>query len=112
MKRTIATVMAAVVFAATPAFVQAAPEGATAPALQVAQANTMVNAEVRKVDKDQGKLTLAHDPIPNLEMPRMTMMFHVKDPAMLDKVKPGDKVRFAADRVEGQLTVTALEPAK
>ena len=50
-----------------------------------------VAGEVRKVDKETGKLTLKHAPIPNLDMPDMTMVFRVKDPAMLDNVKAGDK---------------------
>ncbi len=64
---------------------------------------------VRKVDKQQGKLTLRHGPLENLGMPAMTMVFRVTEPAWLDQVKPGDKVRFLADRVNGQLTVTQLE---
>lgn len=68
--------------------------------------------EVRKVDKEQGKITLRHGPIPNLDMPNMTMVFGVKDPAFLDNVKAGDKVRFTADKVNGVYTVTSIEPAK
>ena len=77
-----------------------------------AGATAMVSGEVRKVDKDASKITLKHEAIPNLEMPGMTMVFRVKDPAMLDKVKAGDKVQFAADKVGGALTVTRIEPAK
>ena len=107
------TIVIPLVFASTAPFAQVAShQGASAPALQIAQANTLVNAEVRKVDKEQGKLTLAHEPIPNLEMPKMTMIFRVKDPAMLDKVKPGDKIKFSAERVDGQLTVISIEQAK
>ena len=69
----------------------------------------MVDGEVRRVDKDQGKITLKHAPITNLEMPGMTMVFRVKDPTMLDKVKAGDKVRFTAEKVEGNITVTSIE---
>ena len=72
----------------------------------------MSDGEVRKVDKETGKLTLKHVPIPNLDMPEMTMVFRVKDPAMLDQVKAGDKVRFAAERVGGQFTVVKIEPAR
>jgi Cu/Ag efflux protein CusF len=64
---------------------------------------------VRKVDKRQGKLTLRHGPLENLDMPAMTMVFRVTDPAWLDQVKPGDNVRFRADRVNGMLTVTAID---
>jgi Cu(I)/Ag(I) efflux system protein CusF len=70
------------------------------------------DGEVRKIDKEQGKVTLKHGPIPNLEMPGMTMVFKVADPKMLDSIKEGDKVTFAADRVNGAITITALEPAK
>lgn len=69
----------------------------------------VVAGEVRKVDKETGKLTLRHAPIPNLDMPDMTMVFQVKDRAMLDRVKAGDKVRFAADKVGGQFTVVRIE---
>ena len=69
-------------------------------------------AEVRKIDKAQGKVTLAHEPIQSLGMPRMTMVFRVADPAMLDQVEPGDKVRFAADKVDGKYTVTRWEMAQ
>jgi Cu/Ag efflux protein CusF len=75
-------------------------------------ATALTQGEVRKVDKAAGKLTLRHGPIPNLEMPNMTMVFRVKDPAMLDRVKVGDKVSFAADKIGGQYTVTQLDPAR
>lgn len=65
--------------------------------------------EVRKVDKEQGKVTLKHGPIPNLDMPGMTMVFRVASPKLLEAVKPGDKVRFTAENLNGALTVTALE---
>lgn len=72
----------------------------------------MSDGEVRKVDKEQGKVTLRHGPIQSLEMPGMTMVFKVADPKMLDKVKEGDKVRFTADRVGGAITVTHIEPVR
>jgi Cu/Ag efflux protein CusF len=52
--------------------------------------------EVRKVDKEAKKLTLRHGPIPNLEMPDMTMVFRVADPKMLDGLQAKQKVRFKA----------------
>jgi Cu/Ag efflux protein CusF len=75
-------------------------------------AQSMTEAEVRKVDRDAGKLTLKHGPIPNLEMPPMTMVFRVKEAGMLDAVKAGDKVSFQAEKVGGQYVVTKIEPAK
>src|SRR3972149_687080 len=65
----------------------------------------LTGGEVRKVDRDAQKITIRHGPIRNLDMPAMTMVFRVKDPAMLDLVKAGDKVKFAADNVGGALTV-------
>ena len=70
------------------------------------------DGEVRKIDKGAGKITLKHGPIANLGMPPMTMVFRVKDPAMLEKVAVGDKVRFAVEDDAGAYTVTALEAAK
>jgi Cu/Ag efflux protein CusF len=75
-------------------------------------AQSMTEAEVRKVDRDAGKLTLKHGPIPNLEMPPMTMVFRVKEAGMLDAVKAGDKVSFQAEKIGGQYVVTKIEPAK
>ena len=82
-------------------------------ATQAAQAMTeMVAGEVRKVDKDTRKITLRHGEIKQLDMPAMTMVFQVKDPAMLEKVKAGDKVMFKAEGKGGALTVTEIETAK
>lgn len=71
----------------------------------------MAEAEVRKVDKDASKITLKHGPIRNLDMPGMTMVFQVRDKALLDKVAAGDKVRFTAEQLQGAYTVTSLEKA-
>lgn len=64
---------------------------------------------VVKTDPARGKLTLQHGPLENLNMPGMTMLFRVADPAFLKQIKPGDKVRFRVERVKGKLTVTQLE---
>jgi Cu/Ag efflux protein CusF len=78
-----------------------------------AAAQALVDAEVRKVDKETRKITLKHGPIPSLDMPGdMTMVFRVSDPAMLNRVKAGDKVKFAADKVNGVFTVTSMEVVK
>lgn len=70
------------------------------------------DGEVRKIDKDAGKITLKHGEIKNLDMPPMSMVFQVKDKALLDKVKAGDKVSFTADKINGQYTVLSIEAAK
>ena len=70
------------------------------------------DGEVRKVDKEQGKVTLKHGPIANLDMPGMTMVFKVTNPKLLESIKSGDKVKFAAENLNGALTVTSIEVAK
>lgn len=69
----------------------------------------MSEGEVRKIDKDGGKLTIKHGPLANLDMPGMTMVFRVKDPAILEQVRAGDKITFVADKVGGQIIVTQLQ---
>jgi Cu(I)/Ag(I) efflux system protein CusF len=75
-------------------------------------AQTTTDGEVRRIDKQQGKVTLRHGPIANLDMPAMTMVFKVSDAKMLDTIKEGDKVKFTADKVNGAITVTSIEAAK
>lgn len=75
-------------------------------------AASMADGTIRKIDKAAGKVTIKHGPIANLNMPPMSMVFKVKDVAMLDKVKVGDQVVFAAENIDGALTVTTLKPAK
>ena len=72
----------------------------------------MADGEIRRVDKEAKKITIKHGPLQSLDMPAMTMVFQVKNPAMLDQVKAGDKVRFQAEKIGGAFTVTKLEPAK
>ncbi len=72
----------------------------------------MTDGEIKKVDKDAKKVTIKHGEIKNLEMPGMTMVFQVKDPAMLDAVKPGDKVMFKVEKANGALVVTEMRAAK
>jgi Cu(I)/Ag(I) efflux system protein CusF len=71
-----------------------------------------VNGTVTKIDEAQGKLTINHGPIKSLDMDAMTMVFRAGDPAMLKGLKAGTKIKFDADRVNGQLTVTKLQPTK
>lgn len=72
----------------------------------------MAQGEVRKIDKDTQKITLKHGEIKNLDMPPMTMVFKAVNPALLDKVKVGDKVQFQADTRDGVIVVTTMELAK
>ena len=95
MRKTLLSLAAATLVLAAPVLAQAFSDG-----------------EIRRVDKDAKKLTIKHGPIPNLNMDSMTMVFQVKDPAMLDQVKAGDKIKFQADKIGGQYTVTKIEVAK
>jgi Cu/Ag efflux protein CusF len=83
-----------------------------ADAASTAATQAWTEGEVRKVDTEQGKVTLKHGPIANLGIPGMTMVFKAADPKLLPNLKEGDKVRFTADKVNGVLTVTAIEPAR
>ena len=78
---------------------------------RTATAADMTDGEVRKVDKEGGKLTLKHADIKSLDMPAMTMVFVVKDKAVLDKLKAGDKIKFKAINDAGKFTVTELQMA-
>ena len=71
-------------------------------------ATAPIAGEVKKISLEQKKITLKHEPITNLDMKAMTMVFTVADPAMLETVKVGDMVTFEADRVKGKLTVLSL----
>ena len=80
------------------------------PAAGVSQpAQALSEGEVRKVDKEAKKITLRHGPLANLDMPAMTMVFQVTDPAMLEEVKAGDKVRFQAEKIGGGYRITKIE---
>jgi Cu/Ag efflux protein CusF len=72
----------------------------------------MINGQVKKIDESTGKITIKHDAITNLDMGAMTMVFKANDPAMLKEVKPGDKIKFSADKVNGQITVMMVQKAK
>jgi len=78
----------------------------------MAATGDMTDGEVRKVDKEGGKLTLKHAEIKNLDMPGMTMVFVIKDKAMLDKLKAGDKIKFKAINDAGKSTVTEMQMAQ
>jgi Cu/Ag efflux protein CusF len=97
---------------AAPAFAQTASDHASHHADSAAKSAAATDGEVRKIDKSAGKLTIRHGEIRNLEMPAMTMVFTAKDPAMLDGLKEGDKIKFTADKVNGVYTVIAVEVMK
>jgi Cu(I)/Ag(I) efflux system protein CusF len=73
----------------------------------------LIDGQVTKVDASAGNITIKHGPIRKLDMDQgMTMVFHAQDPAMLKAVKAGDKIKFDAESVNGQLTLTKIEKPK
>lgn len=72
----------------------------------------MTDGEIRKVDKEAGKVTIKHGEIKNLEMPGMTMVFTAKEKSLLDKVQAGDKVKFAVINEGGKMVVTDIQTVK
>ena len=81
-------------------------------ATPMAASADMAEGEIRKIDKENKKITIKHGAIKNLDMPGMTMVFQVKAAAMLEKVKVGDKVRFTAEKAGGAIVLTDIQPAK
>ncbi len=72
----------------------------------------LADGEIRKVNMDAKKLTIRHGAIPSMDMPPMTMVYQVKDEAMLGQVKAGDKVKFMAEKIGGAYVVTRIAPAE
>ncbi|MDF2466680.1 MAG: hypothetical protein K0Q43_4915 [Ramlibacter sp.] len=95
--------------AASPAWSQASAAHDHTHAQAGSASAPVADGEVRKVDKANAKVTIKHGEIKALDMPPMTMVYPVTNPAMLDKVKAGDKVKFTADKVGTQLRVTSIE---
>ena len=115
MKKTLTLIALAVIFSASTAQTTAqttAPTTDKSTAAGPAMAKEMAEAEVRKVDKDSKKVTLKHGPIKNLDMPGMTMVFQVRDPALLDMLVAGEKIKFSAEQLQGAFVVTAVEKAQ
>jgi Cu/Ag efflux protein CusF len=111
--KTFNTIALLAAFVVTPGAAFADQPRADAEPIVVAAAHqAMTDGEVRKVDPAAKKITIKHGELKNLDMPAMTMVFQVKDPTMLDKVKAGDKVRFRADKINGAFTVVEIEAVK
>lgn len=105
--------LAATLAAASAAEAQTAPAaGADHAAHHPATAMPQSDGEVRRIDREQGKVTLRHGPLENLDMPAMTMVFKAADPRLLEGLREGDKVRFTAEKVDGVFTLTAIQAAK
>ena len=76
-------------------------------------AQSLTDGQVTKIDAAAGKITIKHGPMKKFDMDEsMTMVYQAKDPALLQTVKPGDKVKFDAENVNGQFVVTKIQKAK
>ena len=104
-----ATALAITALAGNPVFAQMNMDHGK---MGMAAAPGMTDGEVRKIDKDAGKITIKHGEIKHMEMPGMTMVFVVKDKVLLDKTSVGAKIQFMATNENGQMTVTDIQPAK
>ena len=111
MKKLARSLFLSAALVAVPAIAQQTQEHASHEASATSDA-ALTEGEVRKVDKDAGKITIRHSAITNLDMPPMTMVFRVQHASMLDSVKAGDKIRFAADKTSGVFIATRIEPAQ
>ncbi|MBU6271293.1 MAG: copper-binding protein [Betaproteobacteria bacterium] len=89
-----------------------APAAGTAGAISAEAQAPLTAAEVRRVDRGNARITLRHEEMRHLDMPPMTMVFAVADPAMLEGLSPGMAVRVRVERREGGLVVTRIEPAR
>ena len=104
-----ATAIALSAFLSGQAFAAAAVETTK---MEMATSPSLTDGEVKKIDKEQGKITLKHGAIKHMDMPGMTMVFLVKDKTMLDTVKAGDKVQFMVANEGGKMTVTQIQAGK
>lgn len=104
-----ATAVALTSLFAVPVFAQTSSDQNT---MEMSAKPGLTDGEVRKIDKEAGKITLRHGEIKHLDMPPMTMVFMARDKSLLDKVKAGDKVRFMVIHENGQMIVTDLQPVK
>jgi Cu(I)/Ag(I) efflux system protein CusF len=87
----------------------ASSDAAQATATSASASTEMSEGVIRKVDTEQKKITIRHGDLKNLDMPPMTMVFQVADPAFVEQVNVGDEVRFVAEKIGGKFTVTRIE---
>lgn len=112
MKSFSAVVVSAALVVSAGAVFADQPRAESSPMVVATAHQAMADGEIRKVDPAAKKITIKHGELKNLDMPPMTMVFQVKDPTMLDRVKAGDKVKFRADKINGAFTVVEIEAVK
>jgi Cu/Ag efflux protein CusF len=82
------------------------------PPVGVVSVATMADGEIKKVDRENKKMTIKHGEIKNLDMPGMTMVFQIRDIVFLETFKAGDKVKFIAEKLDGAFVVTSMQFSK
>lgn len=82
-----------------------------ADAVSAVSASHMAEGEVKKVNRDNKKMTIKHGEIKSLDMPGMTMVFQISDTALLETFKAGDKVKFVIEKLDGAFVVTSMQLA-
>ncbi len=107
----ISVLIASILIAPAIAQQKADDQGAQRPPATATTAE-LADGEVRKVDRDARKVTIRHGEIKSLDMPPMTMVFQVRDNALLDKLKAGDKIRFVAEKSAAGYMVTDVQPVR
>ena len=113
MKHLLSAVALVSLVAASPAMAQAGHDhGHSAPAATKTAADVVNTGEVKRINQDTKKITIAHGPLKAFDMPPMTMAFGVKDAALLGKVKQGDKVSFVLEKAGEDLVITRIDPAR
>lgn len=112
LRRSVPYLLAALFALSCPAGAGASEHNHAGHGSKVVADSAWVEATVKKVDAPTGKITLAHGPLTNLNMPAMTMAFAVKDGAWLKRLQAGDKIRFKADDIGGVITVVQIDGAK
>jgi Cu(I)/Ag(I) efflux system protein CusF len=112
MKTILSLISTVLVACAAMTFAAAHAQSSSAAPSAADAAATLTPGEVRKIDQENRKVTLRHGAIRNLDMPPMTMVFQVRDAALLDQVHVGDKVLFAATLDDGKLTVTKIQAVR
>lgn len=80
--------------------------------MHAAASSALTDGEVRKVDQAAGKVTIKHGPMPKFDMPAMTMVYRVRDKSVLERLKPGDRIKFDVDGAGSEFTVLRLEQLK
>lgn len=108
-RRGVACLVATILAATCAVALSSVAAQSEAPESEPAPGPVLSFGRVVKVDRGAGTITIEHRVIEHLWMEPMTMIFRVSDPAMLEPLTPGDKIRFRVGRDAGGFVVTKIE---